>query len=293
MLEINFKCVVCNHKQNKILSYKNFDYFKCINCGLVSTYPLPSKKEIKNHYKKEFNKGNYKFLRLYSKQYQKVYSGFLSEIEKYLINEGKSLNKLKILDIGCFTGDFLLLASIEGADVWGIELQKEAVRIADKKLPGRIKEKNISDNPFKKQKFDIITMFGLIEHIENPQKTIHEIKNMLKKDGILVIQTPNIDSVLAKLLQKYWPPYTPVEHIHLFGKKSINKILNNNDLQIKFSKNHYKVLPIAYVYNMLTVFGPEIKKIISKIEIIYDIKKSKISLPFYIGEMFIIAIKKQ
>ena len=185
-----------------------------------STYPLPSKLDIKNHYKKEFKNGNYKFLRQYSSQYKKVYLGFLKELNKYLKTKNRSLKGLKRLDVeGCFTGEFLLLASKEGADVYGIELQKDAVEIAKKKTGGNIINQDVSKNPFGFQKFDIITMFGLIEHVEDPQLLIKNASKMLRKNGILRIQTPNSGSDIAKITKKYWPPYTPIDIFIYLVKK--------------------------------------------------------------------------
>ncbi len=285
-------CIVCKKNQLKIFSYRGYNYFRCINCGMVTTYPLPSNVQIKKHYQAEFKKGNYKFLRVYSKQYERVYKGFIKEINKYLKSQGKTLNNLKILDIGCFTGDFLYLASREGADVKGIELQSDAVRLASVKLPGKILQKDISSNPFKGKRFDIVTMFGLIEHVKNPYQLVKNVSQLVKKGGIVVIQTPNSSSFFAKTLGRYWPPYTPVEHIHLFSKKGIEILLGNYRFEPIVYKSHFKILPLAYVYNMLDVFSPELKKIIKRFEVVYDPGKSTISLPFYIGEMFIIARKR-
>lgn len=285
------KCIICNKKQIKQFTYHGFEYFKCPKCGLVSTFPYPTDEEIEKHYQKEFKKGNYRFLRNYSAQYRRVYRGFLREIKRHLNSDGRILSGIKILDIGCFTGDFLYMAAAEGAEVRGVELQKEAVEIADIKLPGRVVQKDIASNPFKNQEFDIITMFGLIEHVKDPASLISNVSKLLKKDGILVIQTPNSGSFLARTMKKYWPAYTPVEHIHLFTKKSVKLLLGKHQLKLVFFKNHFKILPVAYVYNMLDVFGPEIKKILKKFELVYNPNKSERSLPFYIGEMFIIAKK--
>lgn len=267
-----------------------FKYYKCPSCQLVSTYPIPDKSQIKSHYKENFSKGNYKFLRDFAKQYHKIYKGFLKEIREYYLSENKKIDSVNLLDIGCFTGEFIFLASKENIDVYGIELQKDAVKIANKKLPGKVIARDIEHNPFKKR-FDIITMFGLIEHVEKPDKLIKNVSKLLKADGIIVIQTPNNGSIFEKILRKYWPPYSPIEHIHLFNKISITKLLSQNGLKIIKFKNHFKILPISYVYNMLNVFSPEFKKQIDKLPLV-NFNKSNSSFPFYIGEMFIIAKKK-
>ncbi len=57
-----------------------------------------------------------------------------------MASQGKSLQGNSVLDIGCFTGEFLELLQDKGADVFGLELQTEAVDIANQKLPGKVYE---------------------------------------------------------------------------------------------------------------------------------------------------------
>lgn len=286
------ECILCNKPLQLIFKHQNHDYFKCDNCKIVSTHPYPSKTKLIKHYKNEFLQGNYKFIRTYSKEYNKIYSWFIKEIKSYYSTQNISLKNKSVLDIGCFTGEFLNLMKKEGCNVYGIELQKDAAKIANKKLKSkRVLAKDVASNPFGNKKFDIITMFGLIEHVENPYKLIADSTKKLNKNGILVIQTPNSESLFAILLRKYWPPYTPIEHIHLFSKKSINILLEINKLKVNKYKSHIKILPVSYVYNMLAVFSPELKKLIDNIPII-NVNKIRVAMPFYIGEMFLIAEKK-
>lgn len=286
-----YECLVCKKNQKKYFNYKKFNYYRCPNCKLVSTYPLPSKSTIINHYKKGFSSGNYKIARKYENQYINIYINYVNELEKLFHRNNRSLNNIKVLDIGCFTGDFLYLMSKRGAKVRGIELQKEAVKIANKKLPGKIISENIDSIKFGNEKFDVITMFGLIEHLEKPELIINTASKILKKDGFLMMQTPNSGSFLEKLLGKYWPPYSPIEHIHLFTRRSITIILRKNNFEIIKYHSHYKILPLAYGYNILKTFGPEFKGILDKTSNLYDFEKSNITLPIYIGEMLIIAKK--
>src|SRR5258708_33929950 len=97
----------------------------------------------------------------------------------------------RVLDVGCFTGDFLVLLSHKGADVYGRELKKEAVILAKKKLPGRIMRSDIASKQFPKKKFDAVTLLGLIEHVTDPVTLLSSTRKILAKNGLLMIQTPN------------------------------------------------------------------------------------------------------
>ena len=67
-----------------------------------------------------------------------MYETFTEVLSDIMVGQGKSLEGTNILDIGCFTGEFLELIQSRGADVFGLELQTEAVAIANAKLPGKV-----------------------------------------------------------------------------------------------------------------------------------------------------------
>ncbi len=281
-------CINCGDVMQLLFIYKGFDYYKCVNCRLVSTIPYPSDKQIKKHYADGFKNGNYKFLRDFSDQYRAVYKQLADILENSF--EDKSFESKKILDVGCFTGDFLEILQQRGADVYGLELQPEAVKLANKKLPGRVKKVDLNNYKLTPSRFDAVSLLGVIEHVLDPPQLIRQCRSVLKKNGVIIIQTPNSSSFLAKALGKLWPPYSPVEHIHICGHRSMQKVLSESGFtKIKF-KNHWKKLPVGYVYNMFNIFGPEFHKILKPIG--KHISKSKIILSLYIGEMVVIAKRR-
>lgn len=195
-----------------------------------------------------------------------------------------------MLDIGCFTGEFLEELQREKADVYGLELQKNAANIANKKMPGKIYLVDVMSYKFPQIKYDVITLLGVIEHVSDPIKLIAKSIQLLKNGGTLMIQTPNSSSFLAKIMGKFWPPYSPIEHIHIFGEKSLKITFEKCDLHNIYFKSDWKLMPIWYVYNSFNYFGPEFYKILKLLNPI--LKNSRIVLPFYIGETIVVASKK-
>lgn len=285
-----YKCVVCGKKQEKQFAYKNFNYYKCLCCGHVTTYPYPTQDEMERHYHKKFKEGNYQLARKYAQEYKVVYRQFVHLLEKALKKENKSINGINILDVGCFTGDFLVLMKEAGANVYGLELQDDAVKIANTKLQGRVRAADVMTDAFPKVHFDVITLLGIVEHVTDPMKLIKRSTELLKKGGILMVQTPNSSSVLSRLTKQLWPPYVPVEHIHLFSRDSLTKALQQCGYTNITYTTHIKKLPLGYVYNQFKNFGPEFYRLLRPFESIIS-KLSSISLPFYGGEMIMIAKK--
>jgi len=95
----------------------------------------------------------------------------------------------KVLDIGCGTGMMLKHLSKYG-EVWGIDKDLKAVKYAKKKAPkakiilGSLPER------LPKEKFDLVTVLDVIEHIDKDQEALKAAANILKSQGVLVITVP-------------------------------------------------------------------------------------------------------
>lgn len=284
-------CLICGENQKFKFKIRGYDYYRCRSCGFLSIYPLPDSATIEAHYAQAFKDGNYGLGQEYMKYYLKVYKDYVKKLEDRLYSYGLNLSGLKILDIGCFSGELLELLKEKGADVYGLELQEEGVKIANRKLLGRIFKADIFSNNFPQMKFDIVILTGVIEHVVNPVKLLRRSAEVLNPGGILMLQTPDSTSFLSRILGRYWPPCAPVEHIHLFSKRSLEEALCEAGFEhIKF-KAHWKILPFAYIYNNLRNFGPEFFKILKPFYNLLPQSVLNKSLPFYIGEVIVFARK--
>jgi len=104
----------------------------------------------------------------------------------------------KLLDVACGTGEFVFTAQEIGYSAGGVDFNKNAIHLAQERLG--LKTLFIADVyeflAGKKEEYDIITAFEIIEHVPNPGSFLKLIHGALKKDGILVLSTPNRD--------RYW-----------------------------------------------------------------------------------------
>ena len=231
----------------------------------------------------------YELIKEYDSSYQSIYRQLLDFTLRYT---GDPRGQ-RLIDIGCFTGRFLDEAMAVGFTTYGVEYQADASRIANEKHQGRVccgPIENYSHTSL--GFFDVATLFGVIEHVTEPKQTILTISKLLKKGGISVIQTPNTLSMPARLLGRWWPGYAPIEHIYYFSSLNIRMLLNRYGFHIIKIFRHWKTLPIAYVYRQFQNFGPEIYRFLNKF--ISGIPGSFLEgkLPFYGGEMIIVAQKK-
>lgn len=282
-----YRCINCHAAQRRAFERRGFEYWRCHHCGLLSTYPLPTPSQIEAHYALKFRDGNYRLLQEYSSQYRIVYRDIAARLIRACSSHGRLPSPFEVLDIGCFTGEFLEVLRDAGAEVYGLELQPEAVRIASARLPGRIFQADVFGSEFPTRPKEAVTLLGVIEHVLDPLGLLRRSIDLLKPGGILLLQTPDSASGLARVSGRYWPPLTPVEHIHLFSSKALRLALARLGLEAIEVRRHWKTLPVGYVYRMLEHFGPEAYTAMKSMVRWCPDRLLRLPLPFYAGEVIL------
>jgi 2-polyprenyl-3-methyl-5-hydroxy-6-metoxy-1,4-benzoquinol methylase len=263
--------------------YSGYRYYRCPKCGLVSTYPVPDDATIEAHYARKF-KGYYELRLRFEQQYHVVDRQYHKLLQAVV-----HVSRPSILDVGCFTGGLLQVLEQNGWDVYGLELQPEAVEVAKGRLPGRVFQADLHSRHFPQRQFDVVSLLGVIEHVKDPMRMLRRCAEVLAPNGTLILQTPNSGSFLAHAMRQFWPPYAPVEHIHLFSHRAMRRAISQVGLQNVRILNHWKRLPVAYVNEMLRNFGPEFHRLLGPLYGILPRFIKDASLPFYIGEMILLA----
>lgn len=140
------------------------------------------------------------------------------------VNLIQSLNKGTgtILDIGAGTGEFLKLAKDKNWNVHGVEPNLKA-RLFSEKKEVLLKER-IED--FSNQKFDVVTLWHVLEHLPDLEKVTTQLESFLNPRGILIIAVPNYKSYDATYYKNYWAAYDTPRHLWHFSRKSMNSLFS-------------------------------------------------------------------
>ena len=96
------------------------------------------------------------------------------------------------------------------------------------------------------KKYNLITLWDVIEHIYDLNDILTIISNLLDDDGFLVINIPDIDSFPASLMGKFWPMFLDV-HLHYFNCNSICNLLSKHDFILVTSYNYFQCLEMGYI----------------------------------------------
>ena len=120
-----------------------------------------------------------------------------------------------ILDVGCGKGEFVWAALGQGYEVEGLELSAEAVSVAlSNALP--VKQQDLFSSELDARRWSAITMFEVLEHVDQPMSMIKRVTDLLEPGGILYLTTPNYNSLDRLGLGPNWHVFHP-EHITYFS----------------------------------------------------------------------------
>lgn len=233
----DFKFLFTN--QDRIFDIdKKYNIYECKKCGLIFVNPQPTPKELSKHYPKQYYSLKGKEPRkLKVKLYEILFSksnSFLKLIlspVKYLLKSTKVVEGGKFLDVGCGSGEFILLMEKFKMDCYGVEpseIDEEFVKNHKLKIfNGTLKKAKYPENYF-----DVITLSWVFEHLTNPSETIKELARILKPKGLLIISVPQSKSLMYKLFKTCWVSLDTPRHLFIYSPETIKKYARKADLKI-------------------------------------------------------------
>lgn len=146
----------------------------------------------------------------------------------------RDLSDIHLLDVGCSSGAFLQIANSLGLNVEGVDPADKPVAYA-KKLGLQVHLGHLEDVQFPENSFDAITLYEVIEHINNPAKILEECRRILRPGGALIIETGNTDSWTRMVRGRDWDFFNLQllgGHISFFNSKSIAVLAKNSGFEV-------------------------------------------------------------
>jgi 2-polyprenyl-3-methyl-5-hydroxy-6-metoxy-1,4-benzoquinol methylase len=227
-------CAVCGNSNPSDfkLNYQkeNFAVIECKKCTFNFIPPYYRKQISYENYKDENvtkavrNGNNWVKIERHKLRYQ-------------LIKKYKPSGSL--FDLGAGWGHFMLTGQLLGYDVYGIEVSEQPYLYSknDLKLPvDHIDFFEMKED----KKFDIVTMWDVLEHIDKADDVIAKCARITAKDGYIIIQVPQIDSYFAKKHKDNWK-MMGLDHVNYFGKKTITQLLEKHGYKVETIKSSFEI----------------------------------------------------
>ncbi len=236
-----------------------FTYVKCHGCRLVCLHPRPSAQELAQYYPdhvtvvRRDGEGTWlEQARQWLKQIvAEEWYGYRPQPNVIRASHFRLLRKVmgfpfrpflrqvprqrsggRVLDIGCGSGGYLAFLTKLGWTCHGIEPGPKSRAYAQEVLGLTVHHGPLQSCRFPDSFFDVVTMWHVIEHLPDPLETLQEIRRILKPDGIIMLRTPNVDSLEARLFRGHWYGLDPPRHLFVLAPDTIRAMLERSGFVI-------------------------------------------------------------
>lgn len=215
-------CILCRSSKNTKVFWRDAEYGNIVRCGLCGlAYRSPRRPEqyLTRYFSEEWTEA----LAL-----EESRKNILRKIPKRIL-EWHPLPG-NILDIGSGNGSFLAL--FPGTwDRFGVEPSKTASRSVKESLSEtNIINATLNTADLPKKFFDVITMIGTIYYLPKPLRDLSLIRNLLKNDGIAIIESPNFTN--RGYVYRWRNHRFAQTQIYFYTPKSMDKIINKIGMQV-------------------------------------------------------------
>ena len=249
----NYKCSFCNNDNTKpLLKKQGFTIVKCNSCGFVYVNPRIADEALFSIYEHNyFANKNYGYVGYEQEKRLRLrnFDRWLKDAETYLAKRDPVFS----LDVGCAAGYCLDLMIERGWNATGIELDREMYNKL-KAAGYQVSNSTIAD--FQSvHKFDMITLFDVVEHLPGIDSVLTKLNSLLSDDGIIVIVTPDHNSFQRKLFGKRWFQYKPIEHIQYFDSHTLKAFAGRNGLEIVSQRSSGQYADTQFLVNRLQYYG--------------------------------------
>ena len=222
-----FEDAVCYNCGSSIVSnsftVNRFTHVRCKNCQMVYVNPRFKESIVENLYNEDDYTEFYKIKLIPSIDYRKTVLAEkkYQQINRYFDKPGK------VLDIGSGVGEVLSVFKEHGWECLGIEFNEFAANYSKEKFGLNIINKSIYDFD-SSEKFDLIMLWGVLEHFFKPLDVLNKVYELLEDDGLLLLEVPSADSVLVRYYEKTSKPVDRIiegdRHIMLFSLRSFTEM---------------------------------------------------------------------
>jgi len=247
----------------------------CDNCGLIYENPRFTEDVIVQAYKSSKEAGH-------DSQHAMRVASFhwaLKRHARFLPPKGA-----RVLDVGTAGGAYLDAAVRFGYDAFGLEPSLDLVQ-RGKKRGLQIEQGTINNHGFEPESFDMVSFWDVIEHIPNPRAALRETKKLLKPNGILLLNYPDIGTWQAKLAgRRFW--WILSVHLQHFTPKTIATLCRVSGFEPFHFQRYWQLLQFGYLEHMAIHYKMPLAAILTKLTPDFI---QRIPIPYYASQTTMLA----
>lgn len=161
---------------------------------------------------------------------------------------------MRLLDVGAGSGILVEEALARGYQAVGVEPSEDLVEIAAGRnlpvLPGVLGQQAFE------QRFDVVTLVDVIEHVEDPAQLVREAVRVLDDSGLCLVISPDVNSLCARILGRRWWHYR-IAHISYFSRQTLTRLLHDAGLQVVAIERPGWYFPANYLFDRCMQYLPK------------------------------------
>jgi 2-polyprenyl-3-methyl-5-hydroxy-6-metoxy-1,4-benzoquinol methylase len=213
--------------KDHMVTEESFAISRCRTCSFLFTNPRPIESELGKYYDSERYLSHNKkttslFAGIYNLARTRALKQKLAWLERYT-------SKGKLLDYGCGVGLFMQFAQSRGWQSYGMEPNESARKQAQENHANLVWK---SLEEIEKKKFDAITLFHVLEHIPDLNKTLKGLRKKLQKEGIMLVALPNTDAPDAEQYREYWAAWDVPRHLYHFNSYTATLLFKKHKFSV-------------------------------------------------------------
>jgi len=221
--------------------------WKCDICGIQFSHPQPSEAELCMCYGPDyfqgFGAGKGAQETAYSAMKRHTFQRLFHLVHRFAAPG-------RLLDVGCGLGEALAVAESLGWKVRGIERIASAAERACSGIDGIVSITRFEDWGGSESRFDQVLLADVLEHLRDPFSALARTRELLVSGGIVVITTPNSESLLAQIMRDRWFHYHR-DHLWYFSKRALRQALISAGFSVLYSGHAFKTYTPRYIMNCL------------------------------------------
>lgn len=234
---------------------------QCSNkdCGLVWLDPAPLETELWKAYAnyhthtRDSSRGFEKPILSLSNRLMKlallpgwISSGLNDEMDylRYMTLKNEPAGML--LDVGCGAGRLLNRMKKRGWEVEGVDFDPQATSRVSARYGIATHTGDLAACALPGESFDAVTMSQTIEHLHDPRLTLEECMRVLKPGGLLIMTTPNANSIAAAEFGPFWRGWEPPRHLHMFSVASLKQFSQRAGFEIMEARSYSAGSAVVY-----------------------------------------------
>lgn len=214
---------------------------------------------------------------------ERTFSRSLTAIERALGRKGA------LLDVGTAAGAFVAAARKAGWDASGCEPNRWLAEFGARHYGITIRQGSVFDQNYTPGSFDVVTLWDVIEHTPDPVAVVRHCRTLLKPDGLLVINYPDIGSWIARTLKRKWLFLISV-HLFYFDRRTMRRLLEQQGFEVIRTRPHWQWLQLDYVLFRGASIAPRFATTMRRLS--RGLRAGNAQVPYWLGQTMMIAKRR-